>query len=487
MRVNAKQAIQRVQQLLGQRQFREAGEITRQLFHARPDGPVVALLHGETMLRCGRIRDAVGALEVAVGSALPPVHQAAAWALLGECRSALGDDAGSFEALERAIALQPSNPAAMNGVVNALIDAERFEDAETAIGGFIVNGVIDPAFASVFARLKRRQGRAQDAIEQLARAGEASSSTSGVHAALGQCLEAVGRFDEAFESFRRANVAMGVRMDRGALIHQEVAALAGLREMNIAADSASVYPRIVLIVGMPRSGTSLTEQIFASHPEVGACGESQSLPAMARRVCKDLNRPITPSVDHAELLRAGVMFAEDLCAEASRVGTAVVTDKNPMNLFLLSVAAPALPGLRVVRCRRSAMDVCTSCYTSPLGPDHTYACDLVDCAMYFAVAERVLDAAAEALGPAMMELSYEKLVRDPEPSIRALLDHAGLTFDERCLTPERTGRVVQTISRDQVTSAISDKSVGRWKRFSEHVTPLRETLEREGVHLKRRF
>jgi tetratricopeptide (TPR) repeat protein len=480
MRVNANQAVQRAQQLLSRGRFREAAAITRQLYRAKPDGAMIALLHGETALRAGRAGEALAALEVAARGGLADGPASAAWALLGECRSRMGDSAGGIDALNRALGMRNDDPLAARGLADALIDAGRLDEAQVVLSRFVNQDRLDPSIASIYARLCRRRKEPEEGVRALRRSISAGGASPGVHAALGQCLEAVGRFDEAFDAYEMANRSMGVRLDRKLHAKRTAAALAGLDGVRPAPGPGGL-PGVLLIVGMPRSGTSLTEQIFASHPDVGACGESQSLPALWRRVCKDPARAFTPSVDDAVLLEEGRAYVEDLRAESSRAGVALLTDKNPMNLFLLSVAARALPGLRVIRCRRRAMDVCVSCYTSPLGPDHEYACDLQDCAAYFASAERVLDAAQNALGDAMLDVSYETLVRDPEPVIRGMLEHAGLAFDARCLSPERNERVVQTISRDQVTAAISDTSVGRWGRFGERVAPLREALSREGI------
>lgn len=481
MQVNANQAVQRAQALLAKGRFREAATITRQLYRVRPDGPLVALLHGEASFRAGRAREALPALETAAYARLAPGATAVAWTLLGQCRSRLGDAGGASAALDQARAVRSDDVGAARALADALIDADRLDEAVEALSGFIDARPMHQSIASVYARLCRRRNEPEAAINAITESVSIDGGSPGVHTALGQCLEAVGRHGDAFDAFTRANAMMGVRLDRAMHARRTEMAIDALRSLQQPVASGHQPARVVLIVGMPRSGTSLTEQIFASHPEVGACGESQSLPALWRRVCKDPARAFEPGVTGDALLAEGRAYVEDLLAESVAERPAVLTDKNPMNLFLLSVAARALPGLRVIRCRRSAMDVCVSCYTSPLGPDHEYACDLGDCAAYFATAERVLDAAQAALGDAMLEVSYESLVREPEPIIRGMLDHAGLVFDERCLSPERNERVVQTISRDQVTSAISAKSVGRWERFGDRVEPLRDALEREGV------
>ncbi|MEM9373177.1 MAG: sulfotransferase, partial [Planctomycetota bacterium] len=396
-------------------------------------------------------------------------------------RSELGDPTGAIEAMDRALSIRPGDSNAARGIADALIDAGRLDEAAASLAPFIGSGAMEPAVAVVYARLCRKRREPEVAIAALSASIAAGGGSPGVLTALGQCHEAMGDFGDAFDAFERANAAMGVRLDRAQQARRTEAAVAGLEGMRPLTESGFEGPRVLLIVGMPRSGTSLIEQIFASHPDVGACGESQSLPALWRRVCKDPSAPFVPSVGDAEIASEGRAYLDDLVSESAREGVAVLTDKNPMNLFLLSVAARAIPGLRVIRCRRSPMDVCVSCYTSPLGPDHEYAFDLSDCAAYFASAECVLDAAQGVLGDAMLEVRYESLVRDPEPVIRGMLAHADLRFDARCLTPERNERVVRTISRDQVTASISDRSVGRWRRFGERVDPLRSALEGVGV------
>ena len=298
---------------------------------------------------------------------------------------------------------------------------------------------------------------------------------SALRFAKAQCLESTERYDEAFAEYTRANHDLNTTFDPDRLRRQTDAAIAALATARPDTDTPC---EILLIVGMPRSGTSLTEQILAAHPQVGAAGESQALPWFARGIA-DRNTG-EPTDDPDRLAAAGNAYIAELRAAATRDRAQVFTDKNPMNLFLLAHAARCLPGLRVLRLRRSPIDVCLSCYTAPLGPDHAYATDPAHCAAYYAAADRVLNAAERALGPMVRTVDYEALVRDPEPAVRGMLEHAGLDFDERCMHPERSGRVVQTSSRDQVTSSISDRSVGRWERFAAHLGPLRAALEQAG-------
>lgn len=479
MRLNARQAATRAQQLMQAARFREALDITRQLAAAFPDAPALALMHAETLTRLHRSREALTTLDHALTLALSPDHAAHAWSLKAHNHAQLADPTRAQAALTHARALKPADPLLARALADLLIDQDQLDDAATTLAP-LTN---DPAAAPAFARLALRRKDPAQAIAHLQPLAAAHPDRPAPWFALAQCLEEAARYDEAFDAYTHANRAMNVRPDPAAHARRAEAATAACQALG-PVPSTAVSPTVVLIVGMPRSGTSLVEQIFAAHPDAGACGESQALPALWRTVCRDPANPFTPSVDNAALEHAGRAYVEELRATATRVGTSVLTDKNPMNLFLLPVAARALAGvasLRIVRVRRSPMDVCVSCYTSPLGPDHDYACDLAACAGFYAGSERVLEAASRSLAPLVHEVRYEQLVREPESCVRAMLDHACLEYRAQCLSPERTGRAVRTISRDQVTGSINDRSVGRWRRFGDKLAPLREALRREGV------
>jgi tetratricopeptide (TPR) repeat protein len=465
---NAQQAAAQAQRLLRSGRFRQALAITTALHRSLPDTPPIAALHAEALLQVGMPRAAAAALDPILASPiLGTQHPELATALRvqrARAASDLGRPEDAVDHLRAALETRPDWPEALRDLGERLIDLGRPDEADRVLAPHAdPAGTIDPGIGLAIARLRRTVGRTDEAAAILERLVEAPDPHARADAwfMLGACREQLGDPAGAFEAYRRGNAARtesaGNRppVDPGVW---ESRGLEALRDAGPTPDPPTGSARIVLIVGVPRSGTSLVEQILAAHPRVGACGESQALPWVVSRLGPG---GIGPD-------RASAIYREELEAAASRPGAEVLTDKNPMNLFLLGMAARIVPGVRVVRLRRDPRDVCLSCFASPLKADHAYARDLDDCRRFVGSADRVMDAAAGVFGAAWHEVVYEDLVRDPEPAIRALLSHAGLEFDERCLHPEREARVTRTISRDQVRSEINDASVGRWRRFAEH-------------------
>lgn len=461
MRVNARQAAQQAQHHLRAGKPRDALDITRQLVTAFPDLPAANLLHAEALTRLTLARTALPHIDAALTATLPPPTRATAWLLRADNLRQIADPQGTAAALQQAFNEHPAHPRARLALAEHWLD---HNDPATA-ADLLTDAPNTPDTALLRARLCRLTDQPDEAHPILdpliADPATPARARSALRFAKAHCLESAEQYDDAFPEYTRANQDLGATFDSDLLARQTTAALTALTDLP----APNSPCRVALIVGMPRSGTSLTEQILAAHPDIGAAGESQSLPHLARH----------PSPE------AGDHYTAELAAAATREHPRVLTDKNPMNLFLLGPAARHVPGLRVIRLRRDPMDVCTSCYTAPLGPDHAYATDLTHCAAYYAAADRVLNAASHALGDAMLTVDYESLVRDPDPAVRAMLTHLGLDFDDRCLHPEQSARVVQTSSRDQVTSTISDRSVGRWRRYESHLGPLRAALDEAGL------
>lgn len=476
------------QRLLRLGRFRRALALTTPLHHALPLAPPIAALHAEALLQVGMPRRAAEVLDPAIPHARTPQEAAAMLVQRAAADTDLGRTEDAVEHLRSALRTRPGWTEATAALGERLIDLGRLDEAHQVLRSETdqpdpphFSQPVDPATALTFARLCRRRNQTDLAIATLE--GILASPNPAGHPdawfMLGACREQLGDHPGAFEAYRNANRALEKSPGAGKSIDPqawESRALDALRTptpenaTDAPGNNPHVRPnnnpqpkdlpdqQVILIAGVPRSGTSLVEQIFASHPKVGACGESQALPWVVSRL----------GPGGMGLERARSVYREELAAAASRADAAVLTDKNPMNLFLLGMARGIIPGVRVIRVRRDPRDVCLSCFASPLKADHGYARDLADCRRFIESADRVMDAAAGVFGADWHEVVYEDLVRDPEPVIRGMLAHAGLGFDPRCLHPEHEGRVTRTISRDQVRSGITDASVGRWRRFAEH-------------------
>jgi tetratricopeptide (TPR) repeat protein len=236
----------------------------------------------------------------------------------------------------------------------------------------------------------------------------------------------------------------------------------------------------VFIVGMPRSGTSLVEQILASHPAVFGAGELRNLKQFVEGLPAELSTPgeypeCLAHLDRAAADHQAQRYLQELCrlgGEKRRV-----TDKMPMNFHHLGLLATLFPQAQIIHCRREPGDVCWSCYFQNFREVH-FACDLKVLGTYYQQYERLMAHWQEVLPARVFEVCYEDLVDDPGRVSREMLAFCGLSWDEACLRFYETRRVVRTASNLQVRQPVYRKSVGYWKNYEPYLGSLLEALGR---------
>jgi hypothetical protein len=251
-----------------------------------------------------------------------------------------------------------------------------------------------------------------------------------------------------------------------------------VQRLSTAPPRPATAPRIpVFVVGMPRSGTSLIEQILAGHPDVHAAGEIRDLrEVLVGRLGAEPDWPdaiarLAPEAWH----ELGEAYLERVWRQAPRASH--VVDKMTLNYRYLGAIRMMLPQARIVHAVRDPMDACFSCYTILFDGDNVpYSYDLRSLGRQYVRYARQMQHWRDALPDGMLEVRYEALVADLETQVRRMLDHLGLDWDARCLDFHRNARVVATASRAQVRRPVYASSVGRWKRFEAHLGPLLEQL-----------
>jgi hypothetical protein len=232
----------------------------------------------------------------------------------------------------------------------------------------------------------------------------------------------------------------------------------------IAKGNADGGANLIFIVGMPRSGTSLAEQILASHSEIHGAGEMIAV--------ADLN--VSPSTPQRKFPRLAAKVTNTITARAGEENFIVET--TPTNFLHLGKIALLFPEARVVHCRRDPMDTCLSIYQHPLSAAHAYAHDLETLGNYYREYELLMQHWDQVVPNPILDLQYESLVSDFEPTVRALVEFCGADFEEQCLRFHETRRQVKTPSASQVRQPIYQSSVGRWRRYERELEPLRSAL-----------
>jgi tetratricopeptide (TPR) repeat protein len=309
-----------------------------------------------------------------------------------------------------------------------------------------------------------------------------------LHFALARMHDKAGEHDAAFGHYRQGNElrkhyvrARGAAFDPDAQ-RRYVDALVGTftpAYFGLVKPFGADSELPVFVVGMMRSGTSLAEQILASHPLVHGAGELRDIDLLAvglpQRLGTAEGYPACAERLDAATARA---LAEDHLRKLGELGGGAVrvVDKAPFNFLHLGFIATLFPKARIIHCRRDPVDTCLSCYFQNFGEPLAFSLDLRHLGLYYREYERLMAHWARVLPLPLFELQYEELTADQEAVSRRLVDFCGLEWDERCLRFHETRRPVRTASTLQVRRPMYRSAVGRWKRYEAHLGPLLEAL-----------
>ncbi|MGB0631441.1 MAG: tetratricopeptide repeat-containing sulfotransferase family protein [Alphaproteobacteria bacterium] len=235
----------------------------------------------------------------------------------------------------------------------------------------------------------------------------------------------------------------------------------------------------IFIIGMPRSGTSLVEQILASHDMVQGAGEREDMGIASGKmaVLLDTGTPYPDCLNELTPDAARALAGEYLRnVSAGAAAGQRVTDKMPRNFLLVGLIRVLFPGAPVVHCVRDPMDTCLSCFITNFGRRQLFSTDLRDLANYYASYEKMMLHWEDVSDPPVYRVTYEDLVANPEIEIHKLVEYCNLPWDEKCLSPHLAERAVQTASRWQVRNPIYRSSVSKSQKYGAHLGELRSAL-----------
>ncbi len=301
---------------------------------------------------------------------------------------------------------------------------------------------------------------------------------------LGMLYDSVGDYDKAFSHYSEGNSLKPLKFDRDdfdAYIDNIINMFSPDFMMRMPRTS-SRSERPIFVVGMARSGTSLVEQILASHPEVFGAGELPdivqlplSLPAIT-----DTSETYPQCMPHLTKDKMDSIALDYLnhLSELSSTATRVI-DKMPGNFMHLGLIALLFPDARVIHCMRDPVDSCLSCYFQDFSRSHPYSYDLKNLGAFYNGYRKIMQYWKGLLDIPIFEVQYEELVANQEEVSRSLVEFCGLEWDEQCLQYYNTDRFVGTASYAQVRQPIYKKSVNRWKNYEQYLEPLKKSLLKE--------
>lgn len=305
-----------------------------------------------------------------------------------------------------------------------------------------------------------------------------------LHFALGKIREDNRDYDRAFEHFLSGNRLQRARSNydeaRQAEFYRDCMRYFDAGYMAARSDAGTDDDSPIFIVGMSRSGTTLVEQILASHPQVHGAGEMHLLRRCATLEMEPLaNEAEMPQrlahLERTAFTRIGERYAAALKELAP--DTRRVTDKLPGNMALVGLMHLAFPRAHIIHCVREPLDTCVSCFTKHFSTGHDFSYELRELGRFYRLYQELMRHWQAVLPPGrMLELRYEDVVSDLEGQARRLVAFCGLDWDDTCLRFHEQRRVVRTASLAQVRRPIYASSVGRWRHYEKYLGPLKHAL-----------
>lgn len=404
---------------------------------------------------------------------------------IGEYHRDVGKAAVALPYLERARALSPGDERVKMGIAESLDVLGRQDEANVLFEE--LRGGIKFAVMALYRLAMNRPGDMHgpliaEAEQRLQEEGMTAPLARMLHTSLGFMHEKAGRYPVAFGHFAEANRL--VKGDIGGEVFRswvdEIISTFTPEFLQANAHLGNTSQLPVLIVGMPRSGTTLTEQVIASHGQVAGAGELTRINLLAQSINLVPGRAVNVSLAKLQAMPAEAL--RDIAESYIKLlqfhdpKALRVIDKMPHNFANLGLIALLWPRARVIHCRRNPMDICWSCFQNPLNDSHYYSRDLSLLGQYYRDYVRLMDHWKRVLPLQIHELDYENFTSDFEAETRKLIEFIGLPWDEACLSFHESDATVKTFSRGQVRNPIYRSSVERWRRYEQELQPLLSSL-----------
>lgn len=409
-----------------------------------------------------------------------------AHALLGSIYSEISRPELAEIEFKRALEIDPKSDEGLLGLGHLCVENGELERAEE-----LFQRALTHKSDNVSARIHLIQAKkvtADDANfaalieEEKDSARHSDNRKMSLHFALGKCYDDTMDYDKAFPHFLE-----GCRIKRAKFSYdpdataqqfaelKEIFAKEFINNLRGAGDTSSLP---IFVLGMPRSGTTLTEQIIASHPDVYGAGELPHLLRIAHRKTDPATTAFPDNLrylDHAMLTAWGAEYIASLKQRAPNAKH--ITDKMPANFFAVPLIHLMLPHAKIIHVNRNPVDTCLSCFTRLFNrkQEHTY--DLAELGRYYVDYARLMVEWRKVLPDyAFLDINYEDIVADQEGQARRMLDYCGLEWNPACLDFHKTKRQIRTASVTQVRQPIYNTSVERWRKYEKFLGPLLDEL-----------
>ena len=392
-----------------------------------------------------------------------------------------GNIHASIDHYREALRLKPDFMDAVLGVTELLNRLGETESARKQLQQFAGLRSKDVCIAIAYASLAGNDSERRKSItdlEHLLKDEHVSQNIKRrIYFRLGTLYDEMCLYDSAFENFRQGNGLVRGKFDRAASLQKIEQLIDTFGSQNASslpgARNASELP--VFIVGLPRAGKTLIEEMLAGHPQVTGAGELADIANITRAIEVDTGKVFPLGLDKLPASKLDEYASEYLAKRQAGAfqGTTRVVDTMPGNYQYLGLIRMLFPRARIIHCRRDPLDQCLECYFKNFlrGDEYAYTASLDDLAFMYRRYSRLMRHWQEIPGLQLLEVCYETLVQQPEAICRELLDFVGLAWDQSCLDFHQPGNS-RVISDRQIHEPVHARFIGRWRNYAEHLQPL---------------
>ena len=464
--------------LLAMDSYDEADAVMQQALALEPESMRSLVKLAEIRQNLDMIDEAIEALDQATDLGDETPHLLAQKARLYEQANQVDK---AIEIVEKILAHAPKNPTALILKAEMLLTINRKDEAYEVLESARETASTSPAFYASLTSFKKFTEDDPDfaAIKSIADKVDdfGLDAQANIHFTMFDVYQHIKDYGKAFEHLKKANdLKLESKYYDKDLVWKGFTA----RKNAFSADMVKSFEGLgcqsdlpVFICGMPRSGTTLTEQIISSHPDVFGAGELYDLNTVVRT---------KGPLKHENANIMGEAYV-DLIKKRDDTGQAKrITDKMPGNYNSIALLKCILPNAKIIVCRRNPMDNLLSCYKQNFAVGHIWSYDLELMAEQYIAYNDMVNYWREILPEgSFLEVNYEDTVNNFEENARKLIDYVGLEWDDACLEPHKQKRAVLTASKNQVIKPIYKTSVEAWRRYEEQLQPTYDRLKEAGL------
>ena len=471
--------------------FHDAMTLYQQLTKSQPKWPFGYYGVASAYFGLGKFENARRNLRKAIQ--LKDNH-AAFHAKLAEVLNRLDDKDNAIKAAQRAIELDPAN---IEHLVN-LASIHRYNgDTQTAFDLLkpkVDSGDRTDLLIRIYASLCGSLGQPQtgiDALEPLVETINSDPLVTTTHLfMLSKLYDQTGQYDLAFQAAKRASSIRGdvyLPEEREQLLNERIKVWSKGRLQSMP-KSRVISEKPVFVLGMPRSGTTLIEQIIAAHPQAYGCGELIGVVAAAYEIAtgteqQDLEA-IVGSLKQGSLDRVARRLLKEMEKQVPKGEKPIrITDKMLMNFQHIGLIEVLFPNAKIIHCQRHVLDNFISCYLLDFAGlnNQAYTYDPRHFAHFYSIYLKYMEHWKSVCSIPILDVSYEETIADQRGVTERILEFLGLEWDDACMRFFEAKRAVNTASVEQVRKSIYTSSKARWKNYESHLKPIRDALEEFGV------